>query len=138
MSLPGHVIKDRDRTIDRVRDDLRSREAVVAVLPYAMVPKRPRGPEGKVREGVYVSVRRYRPVVLTNQRLFVILAGKTPHPRGPVVEFPVGDVSVVDVVPARFGQRRLRLDLPGEGVVPFDLGKFEFDDLDALLASFEP
>ncbi len=135
MTLPGHVLKDRERAVDAVRDRLRSGETVIAVLPFAVVPKRPRGPEGKVREGLYQSYRRYRPVVLTTQRMFVINSGRTPQPRGVLTEFPAGAVTVVDVVPARWGQRRLRLDLPGEGVVPFDLGKFELDDLEVLRAA---
>ena len=116
-----------------VQDRLRPREQVVAVLPFASTPKRPRGPESKTREGIYQSYRRYRPLVLTDRRLFVLDAGRTPHPRrGLRAEFPVSDVDVVEVIPARFNPNRVLLDLAGVGTVPFEVGGYEVDDLARL------
>jgi hypothetical protein len=129
--------KQRAQVLDAVRDRFAPGERVVAVLPFASTPKRPKGPLGKVREGIYLSYRRYRPLVLTSQRLFVIGAGRTPYPRGVLAEFPRDDVDLVDVVPARLNQSRLRLDLPGVGTVPFDLGRYDVEELPELRAALE-
>lgn len=99
------------------------------MLPFAATPKRPKGPDGKIREGVYQSARRYRPLVATNLRLFVINAVRTPYPRGVLADFPLSAVTVVDMDPAE-SNRRLYLDLPEIGTVPFDLGRFDLIELD--------
>jgi len=109
----GSNEKAREEALGTVRDRLRPSEKVLALLPFASTAKRPRGPEGKTREGIYQSVRRYRPLVLTDRRLFVLEAGRTPHPRGGVLaEFPLREVKVVEVIPGRFNQNRVVLDLP--------------------------
>jgi len=129
----GSAEKARDEAVGTVRDRLRPREQVVAILPFASTPERPRGPEGKTREGIYQSYRRYRPLVLIDRRLFVLDAGRTPHPRrGVLAEFPVSDVEVVEVIPGRFNQNRVLLDLAGVGTVPFEVGGYEVDDLARL------
>ena len=133
----GSNEKAREEVLGTVRDRLRPSESVLAVLPFASTPKRPR-PEGKTREGIYQSYRRYRPLVLSDRRLFVLDAGRTPHPRGGVLaEFPRRDVDVVDVIPGRFNQNRVVLDLPGVGTVPFDVGGYEVDDLAKLRTALE-
>ena len=129
--------KQRAQILEAVGDELGKGEVVIAVLPFASTPKRPKGPSGKVREGIYTSYRRYRPLVVTGSRLLVIEAGRTPFPRGLLAEFPVTQVRLVDVVPARFGQTRLRLDLPGEGTVPFDLGRYDVVALSEFRAAIE-
>jgi hypothetical protein len=134
----GSNEKAREEALGTVRDRLRPSENVLALLPFASTAKRPKGPEGKTRVGIYQSVRRYRPLVLTDRRLFVLEAGRTPHPRGGVLgEFPLRDVKVLDVIPGRFNQNRVVLDLPGVGAVPFDVGGYEVDDLATLRAALE-
>jgi hypothetical protein len=127
----------REQVLGVVSDRLVPGERVIAVLPFASPPKRPKGPQGKVREGIYTSYRRYRPLVVTSRRVFVVSAGRTPYPRGVLADFPLGEVGFVDVVPARFGQRRLLLDLPGVGTVPFDLGRYDVVALPDLRAALE-
>lgn len=127
----------REEALNTVREHLRPGEQVVAVLPFASTPKRPKGPEGKVRYGVYTSYRRYRPLVATDQRLFVLETSRTPHPRGVLAEFPIADVAFVDVVPARLSQR-MQLELPGLGTVPFVLGRYDMAELPDLRAALEP
>ena len=129
--------RQREQVIEAIGHRLDPGEQVVAVLPFASTPKRPRQPGGKVRTGVYTSYRRYRPLVLTNRRLYVISAGRTPYPRGLLADFPSADVNFVDVVPARFSEGRLLLDIPGEGTVPFDLGRFDVEELPRLRAALE-
>jgi hypothetical protein len=129
--------KQRAKVLETVKDRLGSGEVVIAVLPFASTPKRPKGPSGKVREGIYTSYRHYRPLVVTSRRLLVINAARTPFPRGLLAEFPLVDVRFIDVVPARFGQSRLRLDLPGLGTVPFDLGRYDIEALSKLRAAIE-
>jgi hypothetical protein len=134
----GSNEKAREEALGTVRDRLRPSEKVLALLPFASTAKRPRGPEGKTREGIYQSVRRYRPLVLTDRRLFVLEAGRTPHPRGGVLaEFPLREVKVVEVIPGRFNQNRVVLDLPGVGAGPFEVGGYEVDDLATLRAALE-
>jgi len=118
-------------------DQLRDGEQVVAVLPFAATPRRPKGPTGKVRVGIYTSYRQYRPLVVTNRRVFVMHAGRTPYPRGVLADFPLGDVKLVDVIPTRFGQCRLLLDLPSVGIVPFVLGRIDEEDLPTFSAAFK-
>ena len=131
MASRSSVEKQRQRVLDAVRDDLRNGEKVIAILPFAQVPKRPKGPEGKVRVGLYQSYRRYRPLVATNRRVLVLETGRTPTPRGLMSDYPLLDVGYVDVEPARFGQRLL-LDFRGIGTVPFVLGRYDLEDLEDL------
>jgi hypothetical protein len=139
MDASTRASRQRQSVVESIQDELGPGETVVAVLPYASTPRRPKGPEGKVRVGVYQSGRRYRPLVATSRRLLVVHAYKTPFPKGLLADFPIAKVRVVDLVARRFGQQRLRLDLPGEGVVPFLLGRFDVVELDefehALAAS---
>jgi hypothetical protein len=137
MDSRARGAKQRKDVLDTVTDRLRPGEDVIAVLPFAATPKRPKGPEGKVRSGIYPSYRRYRPLVVTNRRLFVIGASRTPYPRGVIAEFPLADVGYVDEVPARFSQTRLRLDLPDLGPVPFDLGRYDVRELPQLRTALE-
>ena len=113
--------------------ELRGGERIVAVLPFTTVPKRPRGPEGKVREGVWQSWKRYRPLVVTEQRIFVFDTGRTPFPRYLLAQFPVEHTTMSEVTAGRFGVERFTLTLPGEGEVPFEAGKR--DDVAALQAA---
>ena len=129
---PDRVRRQRDSVVASIQDELAPRETVLAVLPFAATPRRPKGPEGKVREGVYVSGRRYRPLVATTERLLVVHAYKTPFPKGLLAAFPVTGVEVLGVEPGRMGQQRLRLSLPGEGTVPFELGRFDLEELPAF------
>ena len=108
-------------------------EAIVAMLPFATTPKRPKGPEGKIREGVWQSARLHRPIVLTDRSLFVFDAGRTPYPRALNTRFDLHDVSVVNVTERRAGTSTLVLELPREGQVPFELGRF--DDVAVFVAA---
>jgi hypothetical protein len=137
MSSPRGA-KQRGQVVEIVREQLGPAEEVVAVLPFAATPKRPKGPGGKVRVGVYTSYRQYRPLAITGRRLFVLHAGRTPFPRGVLRAFPLGEVEFVDVEAARFGQSRLRLELPGEGVVPFILGRIDAEELTSFRAALGP
>ena len=107
------------------------RERVVAVLPFAQTGKRPKPPK-KVRDGIYQSYRRYRPLVATDRRLFVLDTARTPHPRNVLAEFPIEAVTIVDVVPRSLGQQRVLIDLPDLGPVPFDIGRYDLDGLTSL------
>ena len=128
--------KQRAQLVDMVQDRLRTRESVLAVFPFTSTKKRPRLPgetrKDRVRFGVYQSYRRYRPLVLTDQRLFVFETGRTPHPRGLLAEFRVDDVELVEVTPGRLGATDFVLELPGIGRVPFECGRKELDDLAVL------
>jgi hypothetical protein len=126
----------RAQVLGFVQDELKRGETVVAVLPFAATPKRPKGPEGKIRTGVYQSQRRYRPLVLTTQRLFVLEAVRTPYPRRVLADYPISDVELVDLVPGRF-THVLSLDLPDVGTVPFRLGRYDVEDLPQLRAALE-
>ena len=138
MGSSARGAKQRKDAVGIVADQLRTGEDVIAVLPFAATPKRPKGPEGKLRYGIYQSYRRYRPLVVTNRRLIVLEAVRTPSPRGVLAEFPLADVGYVDEVPARFGQTRLLLDLPKLGTVPFVLGRFDVQELPTLRKVLEP
>jgi hypothetical protein len=135
MEPPSRARRQREAVVAVVEDSLRSGEQVVAVLPFASTPKRPKGPGGKVRTGVYQAARRYRPLVVTNRRLIVLNAFRSPYPRGVLAEFPVDSVHVVDLTAASFGQRRLSLDLPELGVVPFVLGRLDLLELEEFEAA---
>ena len=73
--------KNRATLARMIQDQLRAGETILAILPFTNTQKRPKKPgEGrkdKVRTGVYQSWRRYRPLVLTDRRLFVFEIG--PH-----------------------------------------------------------
>jgi hypothetical protein len=112
---------------------LRGGEHIVAMLPYTHVPKRPKGPPGKVKVGLYQSYRRYRPLVLTDQRLLIFDTGRTPFPRGLLAEFPTNDVDVVSTAPGSFGSTQVVLELPGEGPIPFVAGRKDQEGLAVLL-----
>lgn len=113
--------------------ELRSGEGIVAVLPFTTVSKRPRGPEGKVREGLWQSSKRYRPLVITDQRVFVSDTARAPIPRYVLAQFPIEQVLMSEVTAGRFGVERFTLTMPGEGVVPFEAG--QRDDVAALQVS---
>jgi len=115
----------------RVAERLTPGERVVAVLPFAAVPKFPGRVKrrDKVRVGVRQSWRRYRPLVFTDRRLFVFDSGRTPHPRELIATFPVAEIVVRDLHDASFGGREVVLELPGEGSVPVEVGRRDLDDL---------
>jgi hypothetical protein len=136
-SVPARRAEPRDDVRRRelrkqVDEHLSAREMVLAMLPFASVPKRAKGPEGKVRTGVRQSWRRYRPLVLTDRRLLIFDTGRTPHPRELLAQFARAEVHWVDARPGRFGQTVVVLDLPGLGPVPFETGRLERDDVATL------
>ncbi len=135
--MPANDERQRSALLGFVTPGLSSGERVLAVLPFANTPKRPRGPEGKVREGIWQSWRRYRPLVLTNRRLFVFETGRTPHPRAVLCEVPKGSVRVVRTVPGSMGRTTLVLELPADGEVPFELGRLDVEHLDAFTSALE-
>jgi hypothetical protein len=129
--------KSRAVLAGAIRSRLRRGESIVALFPFTETRKRPRAPgsrrSDRVIEGVYQSRRRYRPLVLTDRMLYVFDAGRTPHPRALLAEYPLGEVALVDVRPApRFGATCFVLALPGTGEVPFECGRREMRDLDTL------
>jgi hypothetical protein len=127
--------KSRQEVVGLVEGLLRPGETVRAVLPFALTPKRPKDAQGKVRVGIYQSYRRYRPLLVTDERVFVFETGRTPHPREVLAVFPARDVKVLDIAPKRTGLNTLVLDLPQLGAVPFEIGRYEQDDLAALAAT---
>ena len=126
----------RATLVAMVQDRLHPSEPVVAVFPYTNTEKRPRQPgetrKDKVRIGIHQSWRRYRPMVVTDRRLFVFETGRTPHPREVLAELPLADVELVEVAPGRMGATRFVLDIAGTGRVPFECGRKERHDLDVL------
>ena len=121
--------KDRAALERMATESLGDGERVLAMLPYAHVPARPKDPAGKVRDGIYQSYRRYRPVVVTDRRVLLFDTGRTHMPRYLLAHFPNADVEVVSVTPGSMGKVRLVLELPEVGHVPFETGKKEQDDL---------
>ena len=122
------------RLEELTRPVLRDDERIAAVLPFTAVAKRPRGPEGKVRSGVWQSWRRHRPVVVTDCRLFVFDTGRTPYPREMLAEYPLDQITMSAVTTSRFHTSRFTLTLPGEGEVPFEAGRRdELAELQAAL-----
>jgi hypothetical protein len=113
-------------------------ETIVAILPFTSTLKRPkapgapRGKKGKVRVGIYQSWRRYRPLVLTNRRLFVFETGRTPNPRTVLAAYPLDEVDMVAVTPVGRGVTRFALEFPDAGRVPFEAGRREREDLGVL------
>jgi hypothetical protein len=135
--VPASDERQRSALLGFVTPGLASAERVLAVLPFASTPKRPKGPEGKVRVGVWQSGRRFRPLVLTDRRLFVFETGRTPNPRAVLCEVPKGSVRVVRTVPGSMRRTILVLELPAEGEVPFELGRFDVEQLDAFTGALE-
>jgi hypothetical protein len=131
----------RRRLRARAQEELRGGERIVAMLPFASVPKLPRLPGGRkarVRFGIRQSWRRYRPSVVTDRRLLVFDSGRAPSPRALLAAFPLDDVTMGPVDAARFGATSFVLDLPGVGEIPFETGRKELDDVDALRSAVAP
>ena len=135
--MPTHDARQRSVLLSLVTPDLSPGERVLAVLPFANTPKRPKGRDGRVREGIWQSARRYRPLVLTNQRLFVFDTARSPHPQRVLCVVPGSSVRVVSTLPGTMGRTTLLLELPVEGVVPFELGRFDVEDVDAFTGALE-
>jgi hypothetical protein len=133
--MPSERDRYRQRLTALAAPELRAGEHIVALLPFATVPKLPKGPRGrknKVRFGIRQSWRRYRPLVVTDRRLLVFDSGRTPHPRELLDAVPVGEVTISAVTPGRWGTSMFELTLPGTGAVPFETGRREVDDLAVL------
>jgi hypothetical protein len=124
----------------RLSEELTRGERVVACLPFAAVPKLPGRVKrrDKVRVGVRQSWRRYRPLAFTDRRLIVFDSGRTPHARQVIATYPLEQVTLRLVGPGSFGGRDLVLRLPGEGDVPFELGRKDLADLAAALTLLVP
>jgi hypothetical protein len=135
--MAGNDARQREALLAHVTPRLAAGERVVAMLPFANTPRRAKGPTGRVREGVWQSARRYRPIVLTDRRLFVFDARRTPHPQGVLAEFPADLVKVVRLVPGTLGRQTLVLDLPEQGEIPFELGRLDGVDLGAFTDAFD-
>jgi hypothetical protein len=135
--MAGTDARQREALLALVTPRLAAGERVVAMLPFANTPKRAKGPTGKVRDGVWQSARRYRPIVLTDRRLFVLDARRTPHPQGVLAVFPADLVTVVRLVPGTLGRQTLVLDLPGDGEIPFELGRLDAVDLGAFTGALD-
>ena len=118
-----------------VDDELEPGETVIALLPFASTPRKPREPgEGRVKEGVWQSSGRYRPLLFTNRRLFVLATGRTPHPQAVQATFPIDRVRMISTERASFGRQRMVLALPDLGNVPFIIGRYDQSDFAAVLA----
>jgi hypothetical protein len=121
--------------VARVSEEIARGEHVLAVMPFASIPKFPGRVKrrDKVRVGLRQSWQRYRPTAFTDRAVYVFESGRTPHPRQLLARFALGDVRVVDVLDGSFGGRVLLLELPGAGEVPFELGRKDLDDLATAL-----
>jgi hypothetical protein len=135
--VPPRADRSRETLARRAAPLLAGGERVVALFPFASTPRRPRR-LGRAREGIWLSVGRYRPLVLTDRRLLVFDAARTPLPRTLLAEFPAADVTVRRVEPRSFGTTRVVLRLGSEGEVPFQVGRYERDDLAVLLERLGP
>ena len=125
----------RRRLRARAAEELGPGERIVAMLPFASVPKLPRQPgrrRDKVRFGIRQSWRRYRPSVVTDRRLLVFDSGRAPNARSLLGAFALDDVAMGAIGTARFGATSFVLDLPGVGEVPFETGRKEVDDVQVL------
>lgn len=125
----------RRRLRTRALEEMGTGERVVAMLPFASVPKLPRQPGGrraKVRFGIRQSWRRYRPTVVTDRRILVFDSGRTPGARTLLGAFALDDVTMGPIGTARFGATAFDLGLPGVGEVPFETGRREVDDVAVL------
>jgi len=128
----------RRRLRARAQEEMLGGERIVAMLPFASVPKLPRRPGGrkhKVRFGIRQSWRRYRPSVITDRRLLVFDSGRAPNARTLLGAFALSDVTIGPLGTARFGATAFVLDLPGVGPVPFETGRKEIDDVEILRAA---
>jgi hypothetical protein len=131
--------KYRAALVRKIEGSLAPGETIVAILPFTSTLKRPkapnapRGKKGKVRFGIYQSWRRYRPLVLTNRRLFVFETGRTPNPRQVLASYPVDAVDMSAVTDAGRGVSRFALEFPDAGRVPFEAGRREREDLGVLV-----
>jgi hypothetical protein len=128
----------RRRLRTRAAEELHGGERIVAMLPFASVPKlprlpgAPRGRKGKVRFGIRQSWKRYRPTVVTDRRLLVFDSGRTPNARELLGAFPLHDIRIGPRGVGRFGATTFTLDLPGNGEVPFETGRREAEDVEVL------
>ena len=127
----------RRRLRARATEELRGGEQIVAMLPFASVPKLPRSPErrgrkGKVRTGIHQSWKRYRPCVVTGRRLLVFDSGRAPNARSLLGAFPLDQVTMGPLGTGRFGTTTFVLGLPGIGDIPFETGRKEVADLGVL------
>ncbi len=124
--------KSRASIVRSIQDKLRASEEIRAVLPFTQTSKRPRMPgqtrRDRVLTGIYQSARRYRPLVITSQRLFVLDGGRGAVPRGILADFPRDQIGVGEVTPVSYWTVRFTLDLPGLGLVPFEAGRKEHDE----------
>jgi hypothetical protein len=120
-----------------VEERLEPGETVEGVLPFALVPRQPKH-AGGTRVGIRQRSRRYRPIMITDRRLFLLDTGRTPYPRGVLAEFRNRDVGVVQVTPGRLGTSTVVLDLGGMGEIPFVVGRYETNDLARLVAVLGP
>ena len=120
------------RVAVEVRDPSWEHEEIRAVLPFTQTSKRPRMPgqtrRDRVVAGVYQSARRYRPLVITSQRLLVLEGGRGAVPRGILADFPRDEIGLGEVTPVSYWTVRFTLDLPGIGLVPFEAGRKERDE----------
>jgi hypothetical protein len=131
----------RGRLRAAAEPELRAGERIVALLPFATVPKLVNGPRGrknKVRFGIRQSWQRYRPLVVTDRRLLVFDSGRTPHPRELLAVYPLGDVAIGPDTAGRWGATTCVITLPDVGDVPFETGRREVDDLATLRSSTRP
>lgn len=110
---------------------LRGEERCVALLPFTSVPRRARHGGPKILTGLHQTARRYRPLVVTSERLLVFDSGRTPGPRGLLAAYPLRELRVLDVAPLRFGGTRFVLEVEGDAV-PFDAGRHDVGGLEVL------
>jgi hypothetical protein len=128
----------RRRLRSRAEEELHGGERIVAMLPFACVPKlpkqpgAPRGRKGKVRFGIRQSWKRYRPTVVTNRRVLVFDSGRTPNARELLGAYSLEQVSMGPRGIGRFGATTFELVLPGVGPVPFETGRREVADVAEL------
>jgi hypothetical protein len=64
--------------------------------------------------------------------VLVFDSGRTPQPRELLGAFPIGEVTMGPVEDGRFGASTFVLGLPGIGLVPFETGRREAADVEAL------
>jgi hypothetical protein len=125
----------RRRLRARAQDELRGREQIIAMLPFASVAKLPRTPGGrkaKVRFGIRQSWRRYRPMVVTDRRLLVFDSGRAPNARRLLGAFLLDRVKMTETGTGRFGTTTFVLNLPEVGDIPIETGRKEADDVAVL------
>lgn len=96
-------------------------ESVVAVLPFASIPK--------------VG---YGQLVFTDRRLFLFESTRTGRTGDVVRVEPLDDVTFGGVRTGRFGKQSLLLGFADTGDVRFDVGSREGADLAAITRLFAP